>query len=293
MNKFSLIAVLGFAGWVSATDASAQQANRGFAAITVSDLAATERWFETHLGTRRLSASRAPSGVAQNVVIGNDYFVFELIHFAAEAPTDTVIKDVRAIGLQKVGVWVEPSVFDSIFRHLTARNATFLGGIITDNALKARTFIVRDNGAVLLQYFAPVASAESGAVISTSGAFFALSVADLDASRKWYEDTLGLKVTMQPPVTNGVAVVVLEGGGLMVELVHDPQATASQRSANPTGVHGFFKAGIVIEDFDATLIRLRARGVNLAFGPFPARGGQRANFGITDNAGNLIQVFGQ
>jgi hypothetical protein len=187
MKKLSLTVAVCGAALALASDSPAQQAGRGFAAITIADLAATESWYESHLGTRRLSASRAPSGVGQNVVIGNDYFTFELIHFAAPAPSDTVQKNLRAVGLQKVGIWVEAAVFDSVYRHLEARNATFVGGILTDRALNARTFIVRDNSGVLLQYFASMAASGASAVFNTSGAFFALSVPDLDAARKWYD----------------------------------------------------------------------------------------------------------
>jgi hypothetical protein len=58
-------------------------------------------------------------------------------------------------------------------------------------------------------------------------------------------------------------------------------------------VHGYFKAGIVVDDYDTTLEALRARGVEIAMGPFPARPGQRANVIVRDNAGNLIQFFGK
>ena len=289
MKKLTLIALAGAAALAPPAECRAQQ-GRGFAAITIADLAATESWYESHLGTRRLSASRAPSGVGQNVVIGNDYFTFELIHFTAKAPSDTVQKNLRAVGLQKVGIWVATAVFDSVYRHLDARNATFLGGILTDRALNARTFIVRDNSGVLLQYFASMAAGESSAVFNTSGAFFALSVPDLEASRTWYEEKLGLRTTMRPPATNGISVAILEGGGLIVELIHNPRAR-SRVGAHSTELHGYFKAGIIIDDYDATLTRLRERGVTFAFGPFPARDGQRANFAISDNAGNLIQFF--
>jgi len=47
------------------------------------------------------------------------------------------------------------------------------------------------------------------------------------------------------------------------------------------------------DDFDGAVARLKARGVEIAFGPCPAREGQRANVLIRDNAGNLIQLFGR
>jgi hypothetical protein len=50
----------------------------------------------------------------------------------------------------------------------------------------------------------------------TTGAFFASSVADIEASARWYSEKLGLKVTMQVPKTDESAVSLLEGGGLTV-----------------------------------------------------------------------------
>lgn len=54
---------------------------------------------------------------------------------------------------------------------------------------------------------------------AAAGGFFALSVADLRASASWYSEKLGLKIVMQAPKRDGAAVIVLEGGGLIVELV--------------------------------------------------------------------------
>jgi hypothetical protein len=57
-------------------------------------------------------------------------------------------------------------------------------------------------------------------------------------------------------------------------------------------VHGIFKAGIVVDDFDKTIAQLKARGIQIAIGPFPATKEQRANAIIRDHAGNFIQFFG-
>ena len=123
------------------------------------------------------------------------------------------------------------------------------------------------------------------------GAFMALSVADLAASRRWYVEKLGLRPTLEVPPANGGAVVVLEGGGLIVELVRLDSAVARTRS--PERVHGYFKAGVVVDDLSRALAELRHRGVDIAFGPYPARDGQRADAIIRDNAGNLIHLFGR
>jgi hypothetical protein len=127
-------------------------------------------------------------------------------------------------------------------------------------------------------------------LLETKGAFFALSVSDLGASSGWYAEKLGLSVVLEVPPANGSAVTVLEGGGLIVELIHDDRATASTGDRMLT--HGFVKAGVVVDDFDAALAGLRARRVEIAFGPYPKRPTQRANVIIKDNGGNLIQIFG-
>ncbi len=126
---------------------------------------------------------------------------------------------------------------------------------------------------------------------STHGAFFALSVEDIDASVKWYSEKLGLALLMRTPKQDKASAVVLEGGGLTVELVkHDD---AIPPSKEPPLMHGFMKAGLVVDDLDRTLAALKARGVPVFIGPFPARGNIKSNAIIKDNAGNLIQFFGK
>jgi catechol 2,3-dioxygenase-like lactoylglutathione lyase family enzyme len=149
---------------------------------------------------------------------------------------------------------------------------------------------------------ATVAAAPSGTVpaeapaLAATGAFFALSVADVNASAKWYSEALGLEVVMQTPKQDRAAVIVLEGGGLIVELIqHDDAAPLSKAAPgvkNNILIHGVVKAGAIVADFDKTLAILKDRHVRIAFGPFPARANQRANVIIQDNAGNLIQFFG-
>ena len=134
-------------------------------------------------------------------------------------------------------------------------------------------------------------------LITTTGAFFALSVADVNASAEWYSEKLGLKIVMQPPKTDQSTVIVLEGGGLIVELIQLDDALPLSEVApsidNNMLVHGIVKVGVIVEDFDKTVEILKERNVSIAFGPFPATAEQRANLIIRDNAGNLIQFFGK
>jgi len=132
---------------------------------------------------------------------------------------------------------------------------------------------------------------------TATGAFFALSVEDLEASTKWYSEKLGLKITMQLPKQNKVAVSVLEGWGLIVELIQNdgarPLPTVAPGINDNILVHGIFKAGVIVDDLDKMIAVFKERGVEIAFGPFPSRPNQRANVIIRDNSGNLIQFFGK
>jgi catechol 2,3-dioxygenase-like lactoylglutathione lyase family enzyme len=143
----------------------------------------------------------------------------------------------------------------------------------------------------LLLWLLAAASAAETPVLTASGAFFALSVADMKVSAQWYEDKLGLKVVMPTANQDQIAVTVLEGGGLIVELIqHDDAAPAGKDNLL---IHGIFKAGVIVDDFDQTVAALKARHVEIAFGPFPKKANQRANVIVRDNAGNLIQFFGK
>jgi hypothetical protein len=122
------------------------------------------------------------------------------------------------------------------------------------------------------------------------GAFFALSVADIEASASWYAEKLGLAVEMRTK-SGKTSVIVLSGHGLTVELLRHDDAMALGK--DPLLAHGFVKAGLVVENLDKTLTELKARNVQIAFGPYPPKAGAMANFIIKDNAGNLIQFFGK
>ena len=128
---------------------------------------------------------------------------------------------------------------------------------------------------------------------TTTGAFFAMSVPDVAASARWYQEKLGLRIVMQPPKANEATAVILEGGGLLVELVQHDQARPRPTVSSPVFVHGIVKVGFMVDDFDRLLAAVRARGVEIAYGPYPKSATQRANAIIRDNAGNFIQFFGR
>ncbi len=145
----------------------------------------------------------------------------------------------------------------------------------------------------------PAGQAPARPILVTSGTFFGVSINDIEASTRWYREKIGLTVVMQEPRTDETrsAAAVLQGGGLTVELVkHDdavPLRNFLPARKGSLYVHGIFKVGVVVDDFDATIAALRARDIAIVVGPFPKRGHQPANAMIRDNAGNYIQIFGK
>ena len=144
---------------------------------------------------------------------------------------------------------------------------------------------------------APTPSSSASPALSAVGGFLAVSVADLEASAAWYADKLGLTESVRLPPANGATVVILRGAGLTVELIHDDRGVSVKAVApsltDRTLLHGFVKAGAIVDDFDATVGWLHARNVPIAYGPFPATTEQPANLIIADNEGNLIQFIGR
>jgi len=128
---------------------------------------------------------------------------------------------------------------------------------------------------------------------AVEGTFFALSVQDVEASARWYSNAFGLTIASRPSAADP-AVVLLTGNGLEIELMAFKNSTAAADPFDAKGPHprGIVKVGFVVADLDRTLAALRAKGVAIAMGPFPARRDQRANAVIKDNSGNLIQVLG-
>lgn len=131
--------------------------------------------------------------------------------------------------------------------------------------------------------------------LKTLGGFVALSVPNAEATAQWYEQKLGMRVTSRPAAGPDFRVVVLEGRGWMIELLQRsdgrPLSAVAPQITSRDQIHGIFKVGVLVENFDRTLAFLQSRGVPIAFGPYPAQGNQKANVIIRDLDGNLIQFI--
>ena len=131
------------------------------------------------------------------------------------------------------------------------------------------------------------------------GAFWAVVVADLDASERWYSDNLGLRRIKKSTAPNGSAeAVVLEGHGINVELVHfldgktSPLAQAGPKDGQRLGL-GIFKTGITVtpQAFDQLTRRLHEHSVQFVGGVFEDKEMAMRSFIVRDNTGALIQFF--
>ena len=152
---------------------------------------------------------------------------------------------------------------------------------------------------LLLVLCAPAVIVAKAPVTAVHGGYVALSVADLDASAKWYAETFDLAIVRnrsQSPDKKSTATI-LSGNGLIVELIRHADAMPLRQAAPSLSrnfqIHGIFKSGVVVDDLDATFKELTARKVEMAFPIFTDEALAVRTFAIRDNSGNLIQFFGK
>jgi catechol 2,3-dioxygenase-like lactoylglutathione lyase family enzyme len=129
--------------------------------------------------------------------------------------------------------------------------------------------------------------------------FVGLSVASVDSAVAWYTSKLGFRLAMRVPHNSQSRsqMALVQAEGITIEFVqHDdavPLASVLAGNRGSLYVHGPFKFGFTVADFDGAVTALRERQVPIAIGPFPKRADQPANLMIRDHAGNYIQIFGR
>ncbi|HZN91987.1 MAG TPA: VOC family protein [Myxococcales bacterium] len=132
---------------------------------------------------------------------------------------------------------------------------------------------------------------------STAGTFIAISVADVEATSRWYQEKLDFQVVKAGEAPNRIArFALLRQGDHVLELIQHseakpPPGEAPVRQAHRT--HGFFKVGFVVEDIDARHRELGRRGVPMAYELMNAKDLPLRTFSVRDNEGNLLQFFGK
>ena len=114
-----------------------------------------------------------------------------------------------------------------------------------------------------------------------------IKVADLGKSLSFYTDILGFRLTergVRADVGLDLAFLEAPGGGAQIELIH------------PWGFTGGLIEGVVnhfslaVDDVDAALAHLRAKGVEISSGPLTVLGGHRIAF-FSGPDGEKLELF--
>ena len=95
-----------------------------------------------------------------------------------------------------------------------------------------------------------------------------VAVENLEESAKFYRDILGMEEVRRFSPRPGLTIAFFKDEGeAMIELIEGEE-----------GKKGLYMVGMEIEDMDAELAKLKAKGVELNRGPFGAPGGPRIAF---------------
>lgn len=126
--------------------------------------------------------------------------------------------------------------------------------------------------------------------------FFALSVADAEASSAWYQRVFGFAVAREIDLPDARARIrLLERAGAFLELVESPEAqpltTVAPQARRRHLVHGVFKIGLLTPDLDRALEGLERLDVPLRGEVFTESDGTMRSLQVEDPDGNVIQVF--
>jgi len=123
-----------------------------------------------------------------------------------------------------------------------------------------------------------------------------LSVADLDAQRRFYRDALGLTEVEEEfamPEAHIRTVILRGDNGLKIELI-ERGGSAPQEFADPydgAGVQGYFHWALYVADLDTTFAHLLGAGATEVSPPAPAvRAGARFAY-VKDPEGNLLEFI--
>ena len=120
-------------------------------------------------------------------------------------------------------------------------------------------------------------------------------VRDLEESASWYERHLGFERAYDYAFP-GARVMFIARGDIRLELFQTegavPMASERERAETNLKIGGINHLAITVDDLDATLEDLKAKGVDLVSPPRDVPDGQGDRFAfIRDNEGMLIELF--
>jgi lactoylglutathione lyase len=96
----------------------------------------------------------------------------------------------------------------------------------------------------------------------------AIAVENMEESTQFYTEILGLKEVRRFSPQPGLTIALFKGEGeAMIELIE-----------NEANKKGLFLVGMEVEDMDAEVANLKAKGIELTRGPFGPPGSPRVAF---------------
>ncbi|HEU4732738.1 MAG TPA: VOC family protein [Kofleriaceae bacterium] len=127
----------------------------------------------------------------------------------------------------------------------------------------------------------------------------AISVPDVDASARWYQDKLHFTVTRRMDLPeHQLRIVFLDLAGFTLELLElrDSVSLATVQARIPEvtareKLQGFQKLGFLVGDVDRLAAELKRSGVTLRMEPTDEKPPGLRFFLVEDNAGNVLQFF--
>lgn len=146
-------------------------------------------------------------------------------------------------------------------------------------------------GLVMLVLTLATPHLEAGQLPETNGAFYALSVQDLDTSVAWYTDHLGFTLQSRGENTTRKGAL-LSRPGTVLEIAEFAGAEHRPTGVESHEVIGIFKLGFTTEHIDDAFAWLSQDGVEVFFPVVTTPDGKRT-FGVKDPDGNIVQFFEQ
>ena len=121
-----------------------------------------------------------------------------------------------------------------------------------------------------------------------------ISIANLDASIKWYEDMLGFKLEKRMDVEPLKAkIAFMNNGSFRIELfeVRDAKPLPAERRQPNTdiGTHGVKHLAWEVKNVTSLMNELKKKGVDVAMDVSRMEGREMAF--IRDNSGNMIEIL--
>ena len=126
--------------------------------------------------------------------------------------------------------------------------------------------------------------------------FTALIVEDIDQSIDWYTSFLGLEVHNKTELKErGLAIANLKKEGIWLELIEMKSAISLSElmkdKENTSRIHGIFKTGFLLSDFDKWISFLEETNVHFHGSVVKDNNTGKRTVIIKDPDGNSIQLF--